>query len=389
MKKSKFILAVLGTVMCLSACSGQTDNVNETTVAAADNTTAAEKTEAATTTAATDVTVAGETNVVSEDEARREAIREAFLEQANEVVIGDDTVTFTDANGQTLTINKNPQKVYNLYASYTTLWYEAGGVAAGVLGGEAIVENYIEYIGRDITLDEGMEVLATTPHGSKWSAESIVAGAPDLIICSTALSGYKSISSPAEVANIPVIAISYDSFEDYLKWYRVFTGLTEREDLWESVGLNALDKVVDVMMEVPEEGGPEVFIMFPVSGALQANTSQTVLGEMAQSLGAVNIVDSWNNPEGAQRLDINLETVYEADPELILIQCHGGEEEAKTIIAEEYANNPVWNELTAVKNDKIYYLSKLLFHNKPNSRFAEAYQILAKVLYPDKEFSFE
>ena len=42
--------------------------------------------------------------------------------------------------------------------------------------------------------------------------------------------------------------------------------------------------------------------------------------------------------------------------------------------------------LSAVKNGKVYYLEKSLFHNKPNSRFAEAYKVLAQYLYPDAEF---
>ena len=42
-------------------------------------------------------------------------------------------VTFTDASGkESVTIKKNPENVVNLYASFTTLWYEAGGKVAGL-----------------------------------------------------------------------------------------------------------------------------------------------------------------------------------------------------------------------------------------------------------------
>ena len=54
-----------------------------------------------------------------------------------------------------------------------------------------------------------------------------------------------------------------------------------------------------------------------------------------------------------------------------------------------YGSNPVWQSLKAVKEGKVYYLEKSLFHNKPNSRFAEAYQKLAAILYPDTTFSFQ
>ena len=55
-------------------------------------------------------------------------------------------------------------------------------------------------------------------------------------------------------------------------------------------------------------------------------------------------------------------------------------------VATLYGDNPVWQSLTAVQNGKVFYLEKSLFHNKPNSRFAEAYRVLAGYLYPDLTF---
>ena len=62
---------------------------------------------------------------------------------------------------------------------------------------------------------------------------------------------------------------------------------------------------------------------------------------------------------------------------------------AQAQVEELYGDNPVWQSLDAVKNGRVYYLEKTLFHNKPNSRFAEAYQKLAEILYPDTAFSFQ
>lgn len=319
----------------------------------------------------------------------REELRSDFLSLANEVIVEENSVTFQDASGaEKITIDKNPQKVYNLYASFTTLWYEAGGTVAGCIGGSSSAETYNEYIGRDITQDDGVETLATSSSGSKWSVESIISGQPDLIICSTAMSGYKTISSPAEVAGIPVIAVQYDSFQDYLKWFKVFCNLTGKPELWDSIALNALDQVLDVLMEIPLENNPTVFCMFSGSSSLQANLSTTVVGGMLKLMRATNIADDWYNVSGATRLDINLETVYARQPDMIFVQCHGVTEENIALVEAAYGENPIWNDLNAIKNNKIYYLEKVLFHNKPNSRFAKAYQIMAQLLYPEVEFSF-
>ena len=155
----------------------------------------------------------------TDDKAALKAeLKATFLQPPDEVVVDDDSVTFQDASGDTpVTIRTNPQQVVRLYASFTTLWYEAGGTVVGCIGGSSSQELYKEYIGRDITEDAGMTIAATSSSGKKWDTETILALQPDLIICSTAMSGYSTIQAPAEAAGIPVIAMSYNDFSDYLK----------------------------------------------------------------------------------------------------------------------------------------------------------------------------
>ncbi|MBQ8508396.1 MAG: ABC transporter substrate-binding protein [Clostridia bacterium] len=321
-----------------------------------------------------------------ENNTEKTAIRDEFLAKANEVVVNDDSVTFTDASGDgstEITIAKNPGKTINLYASFTTLWYEAGGSVIGCIGGSTAVELYNDYIGRDITADDGVTVVSTSSAGKKWDVETILALQPDLIICSTAMSGYSTIEAPAAAANIPLIAVEYNDFSDYLKWFKVFCNLTGHPELWDSVAMKALDEVVSVLASCPTEDTPTVFSMFSGADSLEANTSNTVVGGMISAMNASNIVDSWGDASGAERLDINLETVYAADPDIIIVQCHAGVDSAKELVASQYGSNPVWQELRAVKEGRVYYLEKTLFHNKPNSRFAEAYTTLAEILYPE------
>ena len=318
--------------------------------------------------------------------------RAEFLKSANEVVVTEDSVTFTDASstdGSTVTIRKAPGKVINLYGRLTTLWYEAGGTVFGCTGGSSTQNLFTEYIGRDITEDECVTVVANSLAGSKWNMESILSYQPDLLICSTAMSGYKTVKAPAESANVPVSAIEYIDFSDYLKWFKVFCNLTGHTELWDSVAMKALNDVVDVLCEIPDGNAPHVFSMFADSKSLQANTSLTVVGGMISTMKAKNIVDDWENTTNADKLTINLEPVLAANPDIIVVQCHGDAAAAKKQVEDTYGDNPIWLSLNAVKNGKVFYLEKTLFHNKPNSRFAEAYQKLAEILYPNVAFSFK
>lgn len=334
--------------------------------------------------ASSDVSEASESGMENPPEAlgkSKEQIKSDFLKKADEVKVEENSVTFVDGSNNEVTISKNPQKPVSLYGSLSTLWYEAGGKLYGTIGGDSTIELYKEYIGRDITADEGMKVMADSSSGKKWNVESIIASQPDLIICSMAMSGYATIKEPAAAADIPVIAVEYNDFSDYLKWFKVFSALNGQDELWESVAMKALDDVADIISSSDFETKPKVFSMFSGSKSLQANTSNTVVGGMISQLGAQNIVDLWENKDKAERLEINLETVVASDPDIILVQCHAESETARQQVKEIYGDNAVWNSLRAVKEGKVFYLEKALFHNKPNSRFSEAYKQLSDILH--------
>lgn len=326
---------------------------------------------------------------MAEETDRAAALRASFLAKADEVVVTDDSVIFPDAASETpLEIAKNPSKPAVLYGSFVTLWYEAGGKAAGVIGGDSSIALYNLYIGRDVTQDEGVTVLAESSAGKNWSTENIIAFQSDLIICSTAMSGYKTISAPAEAAGIPVVAMDYNDFSDYLKWFKVFCNLNGHPELWDTVAMPALDKVVDILCRIPEnqENVPKVFAMFSATkDNITANTSGTVLGGMISQMNAINIADA-DNTSGADRIEINMESVFAADPDLIVVQCHASTDDDAEQVNRVYGENPVWKSLRAVQEGKIYFLEPHLFHYKPNSHFADAYLQLAQLLYPEIDF---
>lgn len=305
-------------------------------------------------------------------------LRAGFLAGADAVTVTDTAVIFTDTSGrERVEIAKAPASTAILYASLTTLWYEAGGVVSGCIGSTSARELYTEVIGRDITLDDGIEVLSTSAAAKNWNLEAMIAASPDLIIVSTAMNGYATVAPAAEAAGIPVIAVEYNDFADYLKWFKVFCHLTGHPELWESVALAALDEVMATLAAVPAGDAPSVLALFAGSESLQADTSSTVLGEMLTLVGARNVIGD----AGGERVEVNLEQIYAADPDVILILCHGSVEQAAAQVEASVGGNPVWQALRAVQKGNVHYLERGLFHNKPNSRFAEAYEKLTEILY--------
>ena len=168
----------------------------------------------------------------------------------------------------------------------------------------------------------------------------------------------------------------------------MFCNLNGQPELWNTVAMPALDKVVDVLCRIPEnpENAPKVFAMFSATkDNITANTSNTVLGGMISEMQAVNISDA-DNTSGAERIEINMESVFAADPDMIVVQCHASKEDDAAQLDRVYGGNAVWQSLRAVKEGKVYFLEPHLFHYKPNSRFTDAYVTLAKILYPEIDF---
>ena len=322
----------------------------------------------------------------SDLDARKAELTEMLMEKANEVVVNENDVTFVDDSGrEALTIAKNPKNVAVLYGSHACLWVEAGGTVSIGIGGKSASALYKEQIGRDIMEDEGTIMVSDSSSGKNWDVETILAEQPDLIICSTAMSGYETISAPAEAANIPVIALTYSGIGDYLRWFKVFSNLNGTPEKWDEVAQGVLDQVVDILAKVPAENNPTVLSLFPNSKGLSVNTSASDTGAMLAQMNAVNVGDPENNAS-APRIEMSIEEIFEANPDYILIQCSGPQEEAEEKLNGFIQDSPVWASLDAVKEGRVHYLPKELFHYRPNHLYGESYKMLAELIYPDIEF---
>lgn len=308
-----------------------------------------------------------------------------YLDKANEVVVTDTHVTFTDDSGRgEISVAKNPQKVAVLYGSLACLWYEAGGTVQSAIGGKSAVSLYEEQIGHDITKDEGVVVVSESLSGSNWDVETILAEQPDLIVCSMGMKGFATISGPAEAANIPVIGINYDSVQDYLKWFKVFCHLNGKPELWDSVAGKTAQEIAGIVSSVPkEQEAPRAVILVISSNTLKAYTGASQPGVILNELGGVNLADE-DSTQTASSIEISMEDLYALAPDMIFLSEFG--ETTLATLEELYGNDPVWQSLDAVKEKKVYALERPLFHNKANRNYGKAYRAMAQLLYPDGKF---
>jgi iron complex transport system substrate-binding protein len=280
-----------------------------------------------------------------------------------------DTITFVDGLGKTVSLKKNPQRVISLYTSYLDLWYLAGGKAIGRVDSK---EN----------VPEEAKNIETVGSYTSPNMEKILSLQPDLILINSTVNAQAALIPMLEKSHISYLALEYNNFKDYINMLKIFTELTGREDLYQRNGLDTKKKIDSIIEKIPQERKPSILLLQGSSKSVSVKLPNTTVGEMLQELGTVNIAYDESLKEEDMEV-FSMEKVIEKNPDFIFVQTMGDVEETTSRIKKDIEGNPAWGYLKAVKEGKYIFLPKDLFLFKPNERYAEAYETLAKMLYPD------
>lgn len=292
-----------------------------------------------------------------------------------------DTMTFTDDSGrESVTVKKRPQKVAVFYSSYASMYDELGGKIDLIIGGDNAVEVYKFQRGKDIT--DGKNVIVTSPSGKNWDVEKIIAEKPDLIICAMTSNGYGTIEEAAKAAGIDLIGISFNGVRDYAKWSYIYTSLNDNQEAFDNVALKTIEGVSKIIDQVPiRDNKPHVLSIMPVAKGVKGNYTQSDLGTILQDLGCQNQLGGEVEKGASPRVDISIEDIVMMEPEYIFIQCMNSEDYARESVEKYLSSTDAWAKIDAVANNRVYYLPRGLFHNKPNSKYVDAYQMIFDYLY--------
>lgn len=280
-------------------------------------------------------------------------------------VLSDSGFAFTDNLGNEVHPG-SPSKVAVLSGSLAEIWLLAGGELAAVTH-EAYTDRQFEVPAE--TVDIGK---LTSP-----SVETMISLGVDFAVLSSELSEHRELSDTLENAGIKTAYIKVDSFPEYLSALKIFTSITGREDLYEKNGAEVEKQVKEVIASVPEGNKPTVLLLRSSSSSVHVKDSDSLTGAMLKDLGCENIADS-----GIFGDKLSTEIILKSDPDYIFVTYMGSDEsKARKMLEDTLMNNPAWSELTAVKNDRLIFLPKELFHYKPNAKWGEAYKQLAEILY--------
>lgn len=283
----------------------------------------------------------------------------------------DAAYTFTDDLGREVTV-ESYERVATLLGSYADMWILAGG--------DVCAAPDDAFVDLDLPLGEDTVNLGET---KRLSLELLLSADPDFVLASTNTSQHLEWQSSLEGAGITVAYFDVSCFDDYLRVLKTCTDITGQPERYTQYGTDIQKEINEILSRNAGKSAPTVLSMRASATSIRAKgNGGNVLGEMLESFGCVNIADT----DDSLLESLSLESIMLMDPDLILIVQSGDDiEGTQENIENMFRENPLWNELGAVKNGQVHVLDKHLYNLKPNARWAEAYEELERLLYPGAE----
>lgn len=280
---------------------------------------------------------------------------------------------FTDALGYQVSVTST-QRVVALYGSFAGTWLTAGGTIVGTTQ-DAVEE-------RRIGEDLNPAIVGTV---KEPNLEAMLALNPDFVLLSSNIESHVKLHESLSEMGIAHGYFEVETFEDYLEMLKICTEITGHLEFYETDGLKVAQEIEKVKAESVKalesrEKAPTVLLLRAFSTGAKAKTDDVIAGAILKELGADNIAA--HVPSMLEEL--SLEEIIIQDPDYIFVVFMGSDED-KIVegLKNSFTDHPAWTDLTAVKNQHYIILPKDLFHYKPNERWGESYDYLAKILYPE------
>ena len=270
--------------------------------------------------------------------------------------------TITDDSGREIQLNSAPARIVSHVPSITETLFALG------LGDKIVGDSdYCDY----------PEAAKTKPKIGGYftpNIEEIVALKPDIVLTD----GYvPELITKLDSLGIPIAVIAPKDINGILRNIELLGNVTGSQK--EATELTSdMKKRIDAVVDaVSNASRPSVFYVFDATDTTKPWTAGP--GSFVDALinmgGGTNVAAIASDPW----IQFNMEELVDADPEILLVDSHMG---TAVISPEELKKLPGWQNLTAVKENRIYTINGDLV-NRAGPRIVQGLEDIAKILHPE------
>lgn len=303
------------------------------------------------------------TEVVTEVTVTESAQTEPATESAagdSSTAPADETaypITVTDGLGQSVTLQKEPEKIVALAPNVTEVLFALG------LGDKIVAASeFSDYPAEAASIE-------TVGGASGFDMERIVELEPDLVITNGMVQGLPEAMSGADIASAGYYPQSLDQVIEQI---RQIAELTNTKAQGEAIikDMNARKDAVVASVQ----GLPQPTVFYEVWGdPLMVAGKGSFINEMITLVGAKDIAG-----DSEPYSNYDLEQLIANDPEIYLI--NDGD---PSLTKETVAARPGYADLKAVKEGKVLSIHADLI-SRPGPRLIDGLEELADLLQPDR-----
>ncbi len=307
-------------------------------------------------------------------------------EEADAVSEDSETITVIDHNGDRVEVPKEINRVvstsmYPLPSVFTMFMGSAEKLVGIHPVSMAAAQNSVLSKMFPEILDASTDFI----QGSEINLEELMKLDPDVIIYHANNAAEKEL---LKSTGIPAVGISatnwdYDVIETYDQWIDILSQMFPEQDKTEEVSRfsqEIYDLVQERVADIPEEERTRSMLIFTYD-----ETALTVSGEhffgqyWADASGGINVGEVLDEE---QSVTINMEQVYEWDPDVIYITNFTAAQ-PEDLYTNSIASDD-WSEVAAVKNEQVYKMPLGSYRSyTPGVDTPLTLLWMAKTMYPD------
>ena len=254
-------------------------------------------------------------------------------------------------------------------------------VAATVSATQVLAELNAEVLGvpaTSQTLPDGYQDLPQVGQAMNPDLEIVTSLNPDLFIMDASFKS--SVEESLTEYGLNTFFFETGTYTAFLNSIKELGNAINRQDEATTL-LNQLKQAEEVALANKTEQAPTVAIIFGAGDNFMLATESSYLGDLAKTLGAINIASEIDTNIESAYIQFSLEQILAQNPDYVLRFAHGNIEETSKMFDEAFDKNEAYQQLDAVADGKVYDLDSTIFNVSANLKVTEAITKLGEILY--------
>lgn len=254
-------------------------------------------------------------------------------------------------------------------------------VAATVSATQVLAELNAEVLGvpaTSQTLPDGYQDLPQVGQAMNPDLEIVASLNPDLFIMDASFKS--SVEESLTEYGLNTFFFETGTYTAFLNSIKELGNAINRQDEATTL-LNQLKQAEEVALANKTEQTPTVAIIFGAGDNFMLATESSYLGDLAKTLGAINIASEIDTNIESAYIQFSLEQILAQNPDYVLRFAHGNIEETSKMFDEAFDKNEAYQQLDAVADGKVYDLDSTIFNVSANLKVTEAITKLGEILY--------